>query len=63
MKDVLAELSLAPEICGALTGAETPFTDAFKRSAHHGASRLLPTGAAVQDLHALTPHLPSPSLR
>jgi len=27
MKDILAELSLAPEICDALTGGHTPFTD------------------------------------
>ena len=30
MKQVLSELPLAPEICGALTGADTRFTDAFK---------------------------------
>lgn len=30
MKDVLEELSLASDIRGALTGGDTPFTDAFK---------------------------------
>ena len=30
LAQILAELSLSPEICGALTGADTRFTDAFR---------------------------------
>ena len=35
---ILAELSLSPEICGALTGADTRFTDAFRISKAHEAA-------------------------